>query len=56
MSFFLKTNIFASLPKALEATEKDWMTSMSINVAGAGYMMSAVVPRMKNAAMNRKSI
>ena len=42
--------------KALEAEEKDWMTSLSVNVAGAGYMISAVVPRMKNAQKGRKSV
>ena len=33
--------------KALDATEKDWSKSLSVNVAGAGYMISAVVPYMK---------
>lgn len=42
--------------KALQATEKDWMTTLSVNVAGAGYMISAAVPRMKNAIDTRKTV
>ena len=33
--------------KSLDAQEEDWNKSLSVNVAGAGYMISAVVPYMK---------
>ena len=33
--------------KSLDAQEDDWNKSLSVNVAGAGYMISAVVPYMK---------
>ena len=50
----IKVAYFGS--KAYDATETDWMTSLSVNVAGAGYMMSACVHHMNRAKPGRRSI
>ena len=40
--------------ETFDASEDDWSKSLMINVAGAGYMMGAVAPLMKET--NRKEL
>ncbi|CAG5103012.1 Oidioi.mRNA.OKI2018_I69.chr1.g573.t1.cds [Oikopleura dioica] len=42
--------------KALDATEEDWSKSLMINVAGAGFMISAVTPHLEKAEERRRSV
>merc|ERR1712062_295133 len=42
--------------KTYQATEEDWSKSLMINTAGAGFMISAVVPFMEKAEKERRSI
>ena len=42
--------------KALDATEEDWLKSLMVNVAGAGFMISAVTPHLEKAEEKRRSV
>ena len=42
--------------KALDATEADWSKSLMVNVAGAGFMISAVTPFLEKAEDRRRSV